>query len=406
MAKRQHPLQHLLLLAVGWPVLCAGSASAAQEPVPSFWERDALFGDLAGARPWLADSGVEVELSLLVDATRGIDGGAERKSAVRGFFDVAVSVDLDSAAGIEGATLFLDAYSIFGEQDPGVGSVQGVSNLDADVRDQIAELWWEQLFLDERLRVKVGKVEANSEFAWVEYGGDLIAPPWAISPNVLAIPTYPETAPSINLEWTPDDASWVRFGVYDGAAQSGRRTGVHGLGTTFGEPSDLWIALEAGRTWSDGRVGIGAWRATGDFDRFSGGVEDGTDGFYVVFDQALTTSVAEDGETLTGAGLFARVSYADPDVSEVHVHFATGLHWQGLVDSLPNDALGCGVSWCELSDDAGFSDDREVLLEVFWRHQLTPAISVQPDLQFVLSPGGDETIDDAILAGLRLAASF
>jgi len=369
-------------------------------------ERDALLGDLFGLRSGLGESGVTVDLTLVVDGTQVVSGGAARNEAVRGLFDVAVAADMAALAGIEGAVLFLDAYSLFGEQDSGAGNIQGVSNIDAEVRDQIAELWWEQLFLDDRLRVKVGKVEANSEFAWVEYGGELIGPAWAISPNVLGIPTYPETAVSFNAEWTPDDRHWVRVGVYDGAAQSGRRTGVHGVGSVFGAPSDLWLALEVGRTWNAGRLGVGAWRATGDFDEFSGGVADGSNGFYAVFDQTLAQEVDAAGEPLSSTGLFARLAYADPEVSEVELHLATGVQWTGLLAARPSDVCGCGVSIAELSSEAGFDDDREVVLEGYWGFQVTPAIALKPDVQYIVDPGGDPLLDDALVLGLRVQAAF
>ncbi len=247
MSRRFSPANRALSLAFAF-----SAPAASQEP--SLLEREALLGDLFGLRSAVGESGVTVDLTLVVDGTQVVSGGAERNEAVRGLFDVAIAADMATLAGIEGAVVFLDAYSLFGEQDPGAGNIQGISNIDAEVRDQIAELWWEQLFFDDRLRVKLGKVEANSEFAWVEYGGELIGPAWAISPNVLGIPTYPETAFSLNAEWTHDDLHWMRIGIYDGAAQSGRRTGVHGVGSVFGAPSDLWLALEVGRTWNDGRL--------------------------------------------------------------------------------------------------------------------------------------------------------
>ncbi len=274
------------------------------------------------------------------------------------------------------------------------------------MRDQIAELWWEQLLFDDRLRVKVGKVEANSEFAWVEYGGEFMGPAWAISPNVVGIPTYPETAVSFNAQWTPNDEAWLSVGVYDGAGQSGRRTGLHGVGSTFGSPSDLWLVVEGGRVWSDGRLGLGAWSATGDLDEFNGGTASGSEGFYAVFDQALASALGEDGESVATTGLFARVSYADPEVSEVELHFATGVQWTGLVDARPDDTSGCAVCVAELSDEAGFGDDRELVLEAFWRYQVTPFLSFKPDVQYVVDPGGDPALDDALVLGMRVEASF
>lgn len=393
-------IQPLVVLAF------APTLRAQEDAPPPILERDALFGDLGGVRPALAEHGVAVELGLVLDGTKVVRGGAAREEAVRGLFDVAVSADLAALAGAEGGQAFLDAYSIFGDQDAGVGNLQGISNIDADVRDQIAELWVEQLLFDDRLRVKVGKVDANSEFAWVEYGAEFIGPAWAISPNVLGIPTYPETAVSANVFWTPDDATFLGVGVYDGAGQSGYRTGLHGVGTAFGSPDDLWLVVEGGRAWSDGRFGVGAWHGTGDFDEFTGGTSSGSEGVYAVLDQALASEVGEDGESIATTGMFLRAAYADPEVSEIELHLATGVQWSGLVDARPDDLCGCAICIAELSDEAGFGEDREVVLEAFWRFQATPFLSFKPDLQYVVNPGGDPALDDATVLGLRIEAAF
>lgn len=372
------------------------------EETRSLLQRDRLLGDVGGLRSSLAESGVEVEASLIYDGTMGVSGGADTAEALRGLFDLNIAFDMETLAGIEGAMAFVDVYSIFGEQDAGVGNLHGISNIDADVRDQIAEIWWEQLLADDRLRVKVGKLDANSEYAWVEHGEEFIGPAWAISNNVLGIPTYPETAFSFNAQWTPDDETWVSVGVYDGASQSGRRTGQHGLGSVFGGPGDLWLVLEAGRVWNEGRFGVGLWSATGDQDRFTGGTEDGTEGFYLVFDQLVYQQ--EGGPS--SAGLFARYAWADPEVSEVEHHLASGVTWSAPFAHRPDDACGLAASLFELSGDAGFTEDREALVEAFYRFQATPAISLKPDVQWVMNPGGDASLEDAWVLGLRVEAAF
>jgi carbohydrate-selective porin OprB len=43
-------------------------------------------------------------------------------------------------------------------------------------------------------------------------------------------------------------------------------------------------------------------------------------------------------------------------------------------------------------------------VELFYKAHLTPWLSLQPDLQVVLNPGGK--YDDAVTAGLRFEADF
>ena len=65
-----------------------------------------------------------------------------------------------------------------------------LQNADADGRTQIAELWYQQLFLDQKVRVKVGK-DANSEFAVPQNGVAFLNSSFGHSPTI-AMPTYPD----------------------------------------------------------------------------------------------------------------------------------------------------------------------------------------------------------------------
>ena len=161
--------------------------------------------------------------------------------------------------GWQGGTFFIDFYSFNGENgSDDVGDVQGLSNIDLDAsRDEIAELWYEQVLLDGKVRVKIGKVEANSEFDFADNAGDFMCSSPGCSPTIFVFLTYPDPATSVNVFIYPNDSLYVGAGLYDGAGQEGISTGLRGPETFFGSPSDLFIIGEAGMTWecAEGRPG-------------------------------------------------------------------------------------------------------------------------------------------------------
>ena len=61
------------------------------------------------------------------------------------------------------------------------------------------------------------------------------------------------------------------------------------------------------------------------------------------------------------------------------------------------------ASWASLSDEpgAGFTDDAELAVELFYKVQLGPWVALKPDLQYIANPGG-AGLDDAWVATLRL----
>ncbi len=207
----------------------------------------------------------------------------------------------------------------------------------------------------------------------------------------------------------PVEHTWLSLALFDGAGQTGVNTGSHGPGTFYGSPSEDFVIAEAGGDWPGvdsllaGRLGIGYWHHDGDFDRFDGGTQSGTSGSYVVFDQALWREDPEAGDDAQGLDAFAQFGAADERVSDVARHASAGVTWTGPLPERDADILGFGATAVRFTDEAGagYTRDFEVAIELFYKLQSTPWMSIKPDLQYVFNPGGDETLDDAIVATLR-----
>jgi len=76
-----------------------------------------------------------------------------------------------------------------------VGDFQGVSNLDYGKNGgQVAEVWYEQKLLDEKLRLKLGKIDANSEFFFPTMGGYFLSSSPMLSPAHAATAAFPNPA--------------------------------------------------------------------------------------------------------------------------------------------------------------------------------------------------------------------
>lgn len=372
-------------------------------------------GDWLGGRTWLVDRGISIDLSLVVDYSRQLRGGIRYSDAFRHLLSFGAAIETEPLFGWEGGTLFIGFQTLNGRNGSEflTGDLQGIGNIDADGLTQLSELWYEQRALDEKLRIKLGKVDANSEFAYVENGLEFINSSPGCSPTILGFPTYPDPATSVNVFLYPNESLYLGVGIYDGATQHGGygRTGNRGPSTFLGEPSDLFLIGEAGIKWTvgtlPGRLGIGAWRHTGDFDRFDGGSESGTSGFYAVLDQRLWAENPGDEEDTQGIGLFAQYGYADKDVSEVEHHLSLGATWTGAIATRDEDVIGAMVSYVRVSDEAGagFVDSSETAIELFYKVQLAPWLSVKPDLQYIINPGATGE-RDAVVGTIRIEAIF
>ena len=392
------------LALIAWPALPAQETppptDSPAEVEPDSW------------RESLAAQGFSFAGGWTVEATRVLQGGVHERSTVHNLLDLNLTFDPEPLFGLSGATFYADAYSLNGRQtSAAAGDYQAFSNIDSPTMHQIAELWWEQKLCDGALRLKLGKVDANSEFGVLDDSGEFVHSGLSY-PVTAGLPLYPDPATSVNLFVTPCDALVLAFGCYDGAGQEGVRTGGRGPKTFLGGPADLFWIGEADLRWScgegayAGRLGLGVTQHTGTFDRFDGGREHGTKTWYATFDQTLWREQPDVADDLQGITVAALYDAADDEVSEAAAHAAVGVQWTGLVPERDEDVVGVAASWLRFAPDAGFTDHAETALELVYKLQATEWLIVRPDLQWILDPGGDSSLDDAWIAALRIEVAF
>jgi porin len=383
------------------------------------WSR--ATGDWSGARTRLADAGVDFNGSLIAEWSDVFSGGDAERSAFRFLLDLNATLDLGALAGLEGASVYID----FQTADTTMGGVfhggfQAYSNIAIDGSiTQLSQLWYEQWLLGDTLRVKAGKVDANTEFAYIGAAGSFINASAGFTPAIFALPTYPNPATSVNLFAYPTEGLYIGAGLYDGAAAvDGVPTGSRGPATFFSDDaSDDWFVIgEAGLTADDvgggldrGRVALGAWWHSGEFARYDGGTDDGTSGIYALAEARVWRPdgiEAGSDESDLGVWAFLQYGWANEDVSAVSQQFGAGAVVRGMIGGREDDAVGIYASLVEFSGDpaAGFTDD-EFSIELFYEHALTPSVTIKPDIQWFSHPGGGAT-DDALVGTLRCVIAF
>lgn len=373
-------------------------------------------GDWAGARTWLEEHGVEFGASYTIDWGATWSGGARNRSTVMSMPDVNVAFDLERLFGIPRTIAFFDTYQTEGRGLSGdIGTAQGVSNIEAFNTAQVAEAWVETWFGDS-VRFKFGKVDFNSEFAFSEVCAEFLNPSAGITPTVQAGPTFPNPATSANLFVMPTEFSYIGVGVYDGAGAVGVNTGSQGFSGFFrnDESDDYFTIVEAGtswtggNTWGSGRLAIGGWHHGEQFPRYDGGTDHGAAGGYAILDQIVWRENPEDADDLQGLGFAAVVSASGSEaIVTTPLHLQAGLVWTGALEGRDDDAFGFLVTYVQLSEATGSPYvGSETIFELVYKLQLTPTVILRPDLQYVVNPGGDPTLDDALVGMLRMEITF
>lgn len=207
-------------------------------------------GTWGGYRTKLEDAGIEVNGGYTLDWTSVWSGGTKGRATARSLVDVNVTLRTAKLIGFEGGSFYADLYDIVGRNGgTDTGSIYGISNIDGASPIELAELWYEQKLLDSKLRLKVGKIDANSEFALMTLNGDFLHPAGAASPTIVGFPTYPSPATGAVAFVYPSEKCYLGAGFFDGSLVVGVPTGSRGPKTFFDQPDG------SGYFW----IGEGGW---------------------------------------------------------------------------------------------------------------------------------------------------
>jgi porin len=393
------------------------SASIQPSSQPSMEEQsgpdfsDKLTGDWFAARRKLADAGVTIGADLVLEGFDNFQGGLDTAHPVGATtFDLNCTFDMEKLAKIDGGQFYVDLedHAFANPTTALVGDLQVFDKLNASPYLQIFEAWYQQTLLNGALRLKVGKVDANSEFCVIDNGLLFLNSSTQVSPTIFTMPTTPDPMPSINAFFTPTDWYFAGVGAYY-ANRSDR------FGDLVDDPASVQptkfgtlIIGETGLQWHGllnfpGNVKLGAWGHTGTFQKFDGTQQRGADGMYVVFDQTLYQPAGEK-DSDRGLRMFAEYGLTQPDVNPIDRHIGGGFTDTGPDIAFPHDTLGISAQYAHISYQAGLKYPYELAIEGFVRHPLTPWASVQPDLQYIIHPGGK--LPDAVVLTLRLELDF
>jgi len=384
--------------------------SISAEESKSFFQQVRLTGDWGGFRTSLEDWGFTLGGSYEMGYSKNLHGGIDTEGdSYKQRLTLNATLDLDKILGWKGATFFVQYQNHTGAfATDEVGDIQQFDGLDDPEYDRIQMFWLEQWLFDNKVRIKIGKVEPKSEFFGPLNAKSHLGFSTERSPTI----GHGPPADSVNLFIYPTENFQLGFGAYDGAFNEGRDENKMKLHSMFGSPADTFYVGEAGYSWNKGtedfgRVLLGYWKLTGDHNRHdSSGSKDSTEGGYIVLDQTVYKE-NNDKDDNQGIGIYVQYGFADEDVRTVKAHYGLGFQWTGAIQGRDEDVFGMGISHVELSDapGTGFTKDFERAWEVFYKGKLTPFAVLQGDLQYIENPGGVSR-SDALVFTLRLSISL
>ncbi len=409
----------MLVAAIAAQIGCLYSRAAdvsANQPQPAAAEskfEDRATGDWGGQRSKLKEAGVDITLEAVLEGFDNFRGGISTSKTVgAATLDAGLMLDTEKLLKWPGGTFYAD-LEYHGGGNPTeelVGDLQVFDKQNQPHYLQLFELWYQQKLLDDKVRVKIGKTDVNTEFDVIDYGLGFLHSSSQLSPTNFLLPTTPDPMPGIAAFLEPCDTWYAGVGAY----YANRSVD---FGNWVGTPQDaqlstggVYLVQETGFKWKQaalferaGNFKLGAWEHTGEFKEFDGNTRDGTAGAYAIFDQTLWQP-ADANDDGPGIRSFLEWGRTAKDIQPMYRHLGGGITWTGLLPSRPSDVLGFTAQYVQLSGQADLPQPYELAYELTYQLQLTPWATLQPDLQYIANPGGQ--FPDALVMTVRLDLKF
>jgi len=421
------------------------SASAAENPpvaepvsndAPSDFS-DTLLGDWGGKRGPISAQGYDWEIVYKLDLLSKVSapdcsGNTEAPcNVIYGLdnLDIKLSLDGEKLFGIKGGSGMLYILSNRGGK-PALSSDRlphGLDNIETPYNANTTKLyqaWIQQAFLDERLSVRVGLYDLNSEFYMTESSGIFIHPTFGIGAELASTSLngpsiFPNTSLAARVKAELAPGYYVQAVVLDGVA--GDPNNPHGTHVQFNDGDGALdviegaIPLSTAENAHDNKLALGVWQYTSRFDDWvekdinGDPVKSRSHGYYALLDKVLRYKPGSNEGSING---FVRAgkTNADASPSQFDLAWSTGLVFSGMFAGRDQDRLGIAFAHerngAKYLAASGSTVPSEKSFELTYRYQAVPGLVLQPIVQYLLNHGNDPTQNKSWWLGMRFEVSL
>jgi porin len=408
-----------------------------------------------------AQYGIKFAATYIGEGLGNVSGGLKQGAVYDGRLNLAVDVDLQKLAGLDQLTFHANMFQIHGEglSRNNLQNFFVVSGIEALPSTRLYEAYFEKKWGNNAVSLKAGQLAADSEFFNTKYT-DVQTNASMGWPAITSVdlpsggPSPPLGAVGARLLVNVSDNLSVLGGVFDGNQagpgpddpQQRDRYGVNfrvnDPPLVLGQIQYFWHNQKGDPNLA-GSIKLGGWRNFGAFSdlRFaSNGLSlatpassgtsamlSGNFGVWGVVEQQLYRVPHSDDR---GIGVFGRISSSPTDSSLIDLYADAGVEFIGLSEARPNDKFGVAVGYAHVSRraqalDADFRElmgaswpqrSFEGLFTAVYQYDIRAGWTLQPNLQYILHPGGGATdpladkpghpLRNALVLGLRTTLKF
>lgn len=408
---------------------------------PDFWHQQYLFGDWGGTRTELANEGVTFDFNNIGDLQYNATGGESHHVAYFGRFRLSTDIDFNKLSGFDGEFFFSPIW----QYGPNLsGQYLHVNTLTSSIAGtnsvRIDQFWYKQGFFNHQMTIQLGQLAAVNEFGATDFFDILFNDELGYAPNAIFNTKYPFSPAGKPGAIVWGDLGFITPGLY---VKTGVFTGYDNPyhpdsnGVDYVDDFDHGItgAAEIGykeqNTQYDGIYKLGATWNSG-FAYVNPATGEGYDHDYNIYFTAeksvyhplklgpvdpkdMKAARSEVLDTARGLDLLFQFVGEPGDRNPLMYEATLGARYTGLFDSRPQDKIGLGVIFSDNSNSSsaayatsqgGRTLGGEYTFELDYQYNPTPWLSIQPDIQYIVDPGGDYQRSDIMVLALRTIVHF
>ena len=425
-----------------------------------WWNGNALTGDWWGIRNMLDDDGIELSASYTNNIAGNPVGGKSQGFAYADNFSFGLELDMEKIVGWHGLTITASGLDRNGSNlsARNIGNQFTVQQVYGTQTAVFYALILEQKFLEDKMSIKLGRFTTGDDFAssplyWLYMNNAIDGNPQALPVNT-GFSSYPAAVWGARLRVDPSPECNALFGIYQTTNPSLYQ--YHGLNWSMNQSDGVlmigqvgWTpeffkpaapaqsqpasdgkstvgkkALSEGKTFRpvaadeelhglQGHYWFGFYYSPSQYAQFgSNNLATNAYGFYWHADQMVwqESSGSDQGLTLWSAIVLS----PQQNMAKLPFQANAGVVYKGLIPTRDHDMTMLGFAYGNFSEDyansvqsaLNGSPEYEIALEAGYRINFNKFTYIQPNLQWIINPGGTGNIPNALVLGAQMGVTF
>jgi porin len=430
--KRRNLLSFILPMILVVPLFAQVDASNANRGT-SFFDsrpRQYLFGDWGGKRTALAEKGITFDFFYISDMQANPSGGIRQTQG--GWERSRGTIDINFDRLIQWQGLSFHATGLWQSGvnlGAKIGTLANPSDLVSAHTTRLDSFWLQQLFLDNKVRIRAGQLAGLDFYGNQEYGGSWLMEPLGYAFGNLFSSVYesfnPAGTPGAEVRFAPNRNFYVKSAV-----MAGNRDPYHqdpnGFHFQIRDTPDFLFeagyrvhpsdgnAAQAGS--ATGKSYPGAYKFGGVYNggKLSDPVGRRNNGNYLIYGMASQAVFRSDAGSDRGLDATFGFDWSPGDLSRENVQITAGARFNAPFARRKMDRIACALVYSKISDP--FRDSGELLggprlgsekaFELNYSLQVAPYFLLQPTFQYYVDVGGNPTLSNAPVLGFRTKVTF